>query len=44
VPRRGPLLGALFEALVTLSMWVYAQAAEATVYHLEPRAPTTEST
>jgi predicted AAA+ superfamily ATPase len=34
VPRRGPLLGALFESLVTLSVRVYAQAAEATVHHL----------
>ena len=30
----GPLLGALFESLVTLSVRVYAQAAEATVHHL----------
>jgi predicted AAA+ superfamily ATPase len=34
VPRRGPLIGALFESLVTLSVRVYAQAAEATVHHL----------
>ncbi len=37
VPRRGPLLGALFESLVTLSLRVYAQAAEATVHHLRTR-------
>lgn len=30
----GPFLGALFESLVTLSVRVYAQAAEARVYHL----------
>lgn len=29
----GPLLGALFESLVTISMLTYAQAAEATVRH-----------
>lgn len=34
VPRDGTLLGALFESLVTLSVRVYAQAAEATVGHL----------
>ena len=34
VPRDGTLLGALFEALVTLSVRVYAQAAEARVGHL----------
>lgn len=37
VARRGPLLGALFESLVTLSVRVYAQAAEATVHHLRTR-------
>jgi len=37
VPRHGPLLGALFESLVTLSVRVYAQAAEATVHHLRTR-------
>jgi predicted AAA+ superfamily ATPase len=37
VPRPGPLLGALFESLVTLSVRVYAQAAEATVAHLRTR-------
>jgi uncharacterized protein len=34
VPRDGTLLGALFESLVTLSVRVYAQAAEARVLHL----------
>lgn len=34
IPRDGTLLGALFESLVTLSVRVYAQAAEATVSHL----------
>lgn len=33
MPRDGTLLGALFESLVTLSVRVYAQAAEATVKH-----------
>jgi predicted AAA+ superfamily ATPase len=37
VPRHGPLLGGLFESLVTLSVRVYAQAAEATVHHLRTR-------
>ena len=37
VPRQGSLLGALFESLVTLSIRVYAQAAEAAVYHLRTR-------
>jgi predicted AAA+ superfamily ATPase len=37
VPRPGSLLGALFEALVTLSVRVYAQAAEAHVSHLRTR-------
>ena len=32
--REGPLLGALFESLVTLNVRVYAQAAEARVSHL----------
>ncbi|HEY5342760.1 MAG TPA: DUF4143 domain-containing protein [Solirubrobacteraceae bacterium] len=32
-PKDGGLLGALFESLVTLSVRVYAQASEATVYH-----------
>lgn len=34
VPRDGPLLGALFESLVTLSLRTCAQAAEASVKHL----------
>jgi predicted AAA+ superfamily ATPase len=34
LPRDGTLLGALFESLVTQSVRVYAQAAEATVGHL----------
>lgn len=34
IPRDGTLLGALFESLVTLSVRVYAQAAEAGVGHL----------
>lgn len=34
IPRNGPLLGALFESLVTLCVRVYAQAAEARVRHL----------
>lgn len=34
VPRDGPLLGTLFESLVTLSVRTYAQAAEAAVKHL----------
>lgn len=34
LPRDGSLLGALFEALVTLDVRVYAQAAEARVGHL----------
>jgi predicted AAA+ superfamily ATPase len=34
VPRDGPLLGALFESLCVLSVRVYAQAAEARVFHL----------
>lgn len=37
VARQGPLLGALFESLVTLSVRVYAQAAEASVHHLRTR-------
>lgn len=32
--REGTLLGALFESLVALSLRVYAQAADASVYHL----------
>ncbi len=34
LPRDGVLLGALFESLVALSARVYAQAAEAEVFHL----------
>lgn len=34
VPRDGTLLGGLFESLATLSMRVFAQAAEASVFHL----------
>jgi predicted AAA+ superfamily ATPase len=34
IPRDGTLLGALFDSLVTQSVRVYAQAAEATVKHL----------
>jgi uncharacterized protein len=38
IPRDGTLLGALFESLVTLSVRVCAQAAEARVAHLRTRA------
>lgn len=34
VPRRGPVIGALFQSLVTQSVRVYAQRAEARVAHL----------
>lgn len=34
LPRDGSLLGSLFESLVTLSVRVYSQAAEARVFHL----------
>ena len=34
IAREGPLLGALFESLVTLNVRVYAQAAQARVSHL----------
>lgn len=37
VPRDGLLLGHLFESLVTLCVRVYAQQAEARVYHLRTR-------
>nr|WP_239029259.1 DUF4143 domain-containing protein [Pseudonocardia acidicola] len=37
VPRDGPLLGKLFESLVTLGVRVQAQAAEATVRHLRTK-------
>lgn len=36
-PRDGSLLGALFESLVTQSIRVYAQAADAALYHLRTR-------
>ena len=36
--RDGPLVGALFESLVTLSVRVYAQAGEARVSHLRTKA------
>lgn len=38
IPRDGPFLGALFESLVTQSLRVYAQAAEAAVGHLRTYA------
>lgn len=38
IPRDGSLLGGLFESLVTLSLRVFAQAAEARVYHLRTHA------
>jgi predicted AAA+ superfamily ATPase len=34
IPRKGTLVGALFESLVTQSVRIYAQAAEAEVRHL----------
>jgi predicted AAA+ superfamily ATPase len=37
IPRDGPLLGALFESLVALSVRVYAQLSRATVHHLRTR-------
>lgn len=37
VPRHATLLGQLFESLVTQSVRVYAQAAEANTYHLRTR-------
>ena len=37
IPRDGTFLGGLFEALVTLDVRVYAQAAEAKVRHLRTR-------
>lgn len=36
-PRDGPLLGQLFESLVTLSVRAYAQAAEARVRHMRTK-------
>lgn len=41
-PRDGSLLGSLFESLVTLSVRVYAQAAEASVMHLRTARGTHE--
>ena len=38
IPRDGSFLGALFESLVTLSVQVFAQAAEAQVRHLRTRS------
>jgi uncharacterized protein len=38
VPRHGTLLGGLFESLVTLSVRVFAQAAEARISHLRTHA------
>jgi len=38
IPRDGTFLGALFESLVTLSVQVFAQAAEAQVRHLRTRS------
>jgi predicted AAA+ superfamily ATPase len=37
IPRDGTLLGALFESLVTLSVRVYAQVADASVGHLRTK-------
>ncbi len=37
IPRDGTFLGALFESLATLSIRVFAQAAEARVHHLRTR-------
>lgn len=42
VPRDGTLLGNLFEALVTLGVRVFAQAAEAALRHLRTRGATHE--
>lgn len=42
IPRDGPLLGHLFESLVTLCVRVYAQAAEAKVRHLRSQGGTRE--
>ena len=42
VPRDGRLLGALFESLVTQSVRVYAQQAEARVGHMRTRGGTRE--
>jgi len=37
IPRDGPLLGQLFESLMTLCVRVYAQAAEARAMHLRTK-------
>lgn len=37
IPRDGSLLGALFESLIALSVRVYAQASEASVFHLRTK-------
>lgn len=37
IPRDGPLLGSLFESLVTQSVRVYAQVCDARVHHLRSR-------
>lgn len=37
IPREGPILGALFESLVTMSVRTLAQAAEARVLHLRTK-------
>jgi uncharacterized protein len=42
IPRSGLLLGRLFESLVTLSLRVYAQAAEAQLRHLRMHAGSQE--
>ena len=38
IPRDGTFLGALFESLVALNLRVFAQAAEARVYHLRTKS------
>jgi predicted AAA+ superfamily ATPase len=38
LPRDGSFLGAVFESLATMSVRVFAQAAEADVYHLRTQA------
>jgi hypothetical protein len=37
IPRDGTFLGSLFESLLTLTVRVFAQAAEASVHHLRTR-------
>lgn len=37
-PRDGGFLGGLFESLAALSIWVFAQASDADVYHLRTRS------